>query len=116
MSIATQLMAGSMQSLMVKNEQILYRVVWEKNRYGGKVGKQKPFEKGVDLLRPAKLEEIVPNKEEYFIRPNGLGKDYYLLLRGFDKSVKYEDIKAFVKRKAVYVYKDFNVYGKHKQK
>lgn len=109
-------MMDNMQNLMDKTEQVLYKVAWENNRYGGKVGKQKPFEKGMDLLRLAKLEEVVPNKEEYFIRPNGAGKDFYLLLRGFDKNVNYEDIKAFVKHKTIYVYKDFNVYGKHKQK
>jgi len=103
-----------MQSLTDKTEQVLYKVTWENNRYGGKIGKQKPFEKGVDLLRLAKLDEVVPNKEEYFIRPNGAGNCYYLLYQGFDKKVNYDDIKAFVKHKSVYVYKDFNVYGKHK--
>tara|TARA_R110002050_G_scaffold298336_1_gene461515 strand:- start:2657 stop:2968 length:312 start_codon:yes stop_codon:yes gene_type:complete len=103
-----------MQNLMDRTEQILHKVTWENNRYGGRVGKQKPFEKGKDLLRIAKLEEVVPDKEEYFIRPNGAGNDFYLLMKGFDKKVNYEDIKAFVKHKTIYVYKDFNVYGKHK--
>lgn len=107
-------MKDSMQNLMDKTEQILYKVTWENNRYGGKVGRQKPFEKGIDLLRLAKIDEIVPNKEEYFIRPNGFGKDFYLMYKGFDKNVNYKDIEAFVKNKSVYVYKEFNVYGKHK--
>jgi hypothetical protein len=95
------------------NKQLLYKVVWERNRWGSSIGKSKRFDEG-DLLRPAMLDEIVPNKEDYFIRPNGQGNQYYLLYKGFDKSVEYEDIKTFVKNKMVYVYKEFNKYGKHK--
>lgn len=93
------------------NEQVLYKVVWTRNRWGSSIGKQKKFDKG-DLLRPAMLDEIVPEKEAYFIRPMGEGNCYYLLYQGFHKSVEYDDIKSFVKNKMVYVYKDFNVYGK----
>ena len=101
---------GSMQSSK-DNEQILFKVVWTKNRWGSPVGKQKRFDKG-DLLRPAMLDEVVPDKEEYFIRPNGSGNCYYLLHKGFSKVVNYDDIKLFVNDKMVYVYTDFNVYGK----
>ena len=93
------------------NKQKLYKVVWGRNKWGTSIGKQKIFESG-DFLRPAMLDEVVPDKEEYFIRPNGTGDCYYLLYKGFDKSVKYDDIKTFVEHKMVYVYKDFNVYGK----
>ena len=47
------------------------------------------------------------------MRPNGYGNDYYLIYKGFDKSTEYKDIKSFVKHKMIYVYKDFNKYGKH---
>lgn len=104
----------NMRNSMDKSSQVLHKIEWEGNKYGGKVGKHKPFEHGDDLVRLAKLKEIVPNKEVYFMRPNGSGRDYYLIYQGFDKSVKYADIKAFVKHKAVYVYKDFNINGKHK--
>ena len=97
------------------NSQRLYRVEWTRNRWGSSIGKSKQFDEG-DLLRPAMLDEVVPNKENYFIRPNGEGNQYYLLYQGFDKSVEYEDIKSFVKHKMIYVYNDFNVYGKQKQK
>jgi len=82
------------------------------NRYNSSIGKSEQFDEG-DLLRPAMLDEIVPNKENYFIRPNGKGPDYYLLYQGFHESVEYSDIKTFVKNKMVYVYNEFNKYGKH---
>lgn len=94
------------------NSQRLYRVEWTRNRWGSSIGKSKQFDEG-DLLRPAMLDEVVPNKENYFIRPNGEGNQYYLLYQGFDKSVEYSDIKTFVKNKMVYVYNEFNKYGKH---
>ncbi len=89
------------------NEMILYRVEWSPARFGGKVGKNKPFEKGKDLLRPAKLKEIVPEKEDYFLRPNGEGNKYYLLLDGFHRKTDYNSIKQFVEAKMVYVKKDY---------
>lgn len=48
------------------NEQQLFKVEWTQNRWGGHVGKQKKFEAG-DLLRPAMLDEVVPEREDYFI-------------------------------------------------
>lgn len=86
---------------------------WSRNKWGGEVGKQKSFEAG-DLLRPAMLDEVVPEKEDYFIRPMGEGDKYYLLHKGFSKLAEYNDIKTFVKYKYVYVYKDFNLYGVQK--
>lgn len=105
-----QRMMGSSQNSK-GNEQILYKLEWTRNRWGGEVGKQKKFDQG-DLLRPAMLDEVVPEKESYFIRPMGEGNCYYLLHQGFSKLAKYDDIKTFVKNKMVFVYKDFNVYGK----
>jgi hypothetical protein len=95
------------------NEQQLFKVEWTQNRWGGHVGKQKKFEAG-DLLRPAMLDEVVPEREDYFIRPMAEGNCYYLLHKGFSKLAEYEDIKTFVKYKYVYVYKDFNLYGVQK--
>ncbi len=94
------------------NEQILKKVVWQSNKYGTNIGRNEVFEKGVDLVRPAMLSEVVPEKEAYFIRPNGEGNEYFLLHQGFSRKAEYEDIKNFVKHKMVYVYKNFNVYGK----
>ena len=93
------------------NKQILHKVFWSKNNWGGKIGKSKPFDEG-NLLRPAMLDEIVPEREDYFIRPNGMGNNYHLLYQGFHRKVNYEDIKSFVKHKMVWVYKEFNVHGK----
>lgn len=94
------------------NNQNLYRVSWSTNKWGGKIGKQEKYDKG-DLLRLANIDEIVPGKEEYFMRPNAHGSDYYLIYKGFDKSTEYKDIKSFVKHKMIYVYKEFNKYGNH---
>ena len=58
---------------------------WATNRWGGKIGKHEVYESG-DLLRLANIDEIVPGKEEYFMRPNGHGENYYLIYQGFDKS------------------------------
>lgn len=105
---------GNSQGSKVSN-MILHKVQWGNNRWGGKVGKQEPFEEGEDLLRPAKLSEVIPNKEVYFIRPNNKGEDYYLLLGGFHTSTEYQTIKDFIKAKTVYVRLDFKKqYGKHK--
>ena len=95
------------------NKQNLYKVDWSRNNWGGKIGKNKKFETGDNLLRVAMLDEVIPNREDYFIRPNGQGPDYYLLYQGFHESVEYSDIKTFVKNKMVYVYNEFNEYGKH---
>lgn len=95
------------------SKMILHKVVWDRNRWGSRVGKQKPFEEGEDLLREAKLNEIIPNKEDYFLRPNGAGNNYYLLLGGFHNTTEYETIKSFVNLKSVYVRLDFKKgYGK----
>jgi len=95
------------------NKMILHKVVWNRNRWGGKVGKQEPFEEGENLLRRAKLNEVIPNKEDYFIRPNGKGNDYYLLLGGFHTSTEYNNIKDFINLETVYVRLDFKKgYGK----
>ena len=102
---------GSSRSLEDSNHN-LFKIVWVTNKWGGKIGIHKNFESG-DLLRMANIDEIVPGKEEYFIRPNGYGQDYYLAYKGFHKSAEFNDIKSFVKNKMVYVYKDFNKYGKH---
>ena len=100
-------------SLSLKDSsQDLHKVTWVTNKWGGKIGRQQKYESG-NLLRLANIDEIVPGKEEYFMRPNGLGEDYYLIYKGFDKSTEYKDIKSFVKHKMIYVYKDFNKYGKH---
>lgn len=92
--------------------QRLHKVDWSRNKYGSSIGKQKFFESGEDLLRKVKLEEVVPGKEGYFIRPNGSGNCYYLIPDGFHKTANYEGIKDLVKAGAVYVYKDFNLNGK----
>jgi hypothetical protein len=94
------------------SNQNLHRVSWTSNKWGGKIGKQEKFDSG-QLLRIANIDEIVPGKEEYFMRPNAHGKDYYLIYKGFDKSTEYKDIQSFVKHKMIYVYKEFNKYGKH---
>jgi len=91
------------------NDQILFKIEWQRNKWGGMVGKNKEFNRG-DLLRPAMLDEVVPEKESYFIRPNGEGPNYYLLNKGFSKLCEYDDIKSFVKHKMVWVYKNFNIY------
>lgn len=102
---------GSSRSLE-DNNQNLHKLSWSTNRWGGKIGVHKKFESG-ELLRLANIDEIVPDKEEYFMRPNGHGNDFYLIYKGFDKTTEYNDIKSFVKHKMIYVYKDFNKYGKH---
>jgi len=95
------------------SKMILHKVVWNRNRWGSKIGKQEPFEEGENLLRVAKLNEIIPNKEDYFIRPNNDGVDYYLLLGGFHTSTDYDTIKSFVNHNVVYVRLDFKKgYGK----
>lgn len=91
------------------NEQILLKVDWTRNKWGGMIGKNKEFDRG-DLLRPAMLDEVIPEKESYFIRPNGTGRHFYLLYQGFSKTAEYEDIKQFVANKMVWVYKNFNIY------
>tara|TARA_R110002050_G_scaffold150400_3_gene277117 strand:- start:2146 stop:2466 length:321 start_codon:yes stop_codon:yes gene_type:complete len=91
------------------SKQILYKVTWESNRYGGKIGKQKPFDEGEDLVRLATLKEIVPEKEAYFIRPNNHGVDYYLIYKGFSKLAEYGSIKSMVNAKCVYVYNKFKI-------
>jgi len=95
------------------NKQNLFKVTWSRNNWGGQIGKHKKFETGDNILRIAMLDEVVPNKENYFIRPNADGNDYYLLYQGFHASAEYTDIKTFVKNKMVYVYNEFNKYGKH---
>mgnify|MGYP000226912896 FL=1 len=94
------------------NNQNLHRVSWTSNKWGGKIGRQEKFDSG-ELLRLANIDEIVPGKEDYFMRPNAYGQEYYLIYNGFDKSTEYKDIKNFVKNKMIYVYKEFNKYGKH---
>lgn len=84
-------------------EMVLHKVFWNQNQYGSYVGKSKPFERGHNLLRRAFIKEIVPEKEDYFIRPNGQGNDYYLLDKGFSRKVDYQQIKDLVKSKCVYV-------------
>ena len=92
---------------------ILHKIIWDRNRWGGRVGKHQPFEEGENILRPAKLDEIIPNKEDYFIRPNGTGIHYYLLIGGFHHTVDYDTIKDFVNANSVYVRLDFKKgYGK----
>jgi len=102
---------GNSQSLKDSNQN-LHKIVWETNKWGSKIGVHKIFDNG-EFLRLANIDEIVPGKEEYFIRPNAHGEDYYLVHKGFHKTAEYNDIKSFVKNKMVYVYKDFNKYGKH---
>ena len=102
---------GNFRSLE-DSKQDLYRVTWTTNKWGGKLGKQEMFDSG-ELLRLANIDEIVPEKEEYFMRPNGHGNEYYLIYKGFSKTTEYKDIKSFVKHKMIYVYKEFNKYGKH---
>lgn len=102
---------GNLQSSK-DNNQNLHRVSWTTNKWGGKIGRQEKFDSG-ELLRLANIDEIVPGKEGYFMRPNAHGEEYYLIYKGFDKSTEYKDIQTFVKHKMIYVYKEFNKYGKH---
>ena len=88
------------------NKQILHKVEWKRTPYGGQSGKQKKFDEG-DLLRPAMLDEIIPERENYFMRPNGKGNLYYLIPGGFSKKVHYDDIKDLIKSRLVFVYKDY---------
>ncbi len=109
MSMKALLMMDNIQNSMDNKLQILHRTEWETNKWGGKVGKPKPYEKGEDLVRLAELNEIVPGIEKYYIRPNGMGHDYYLLYKGFHKTVEYSGIKSMVNAKSIYVNKDFKL-------
>ena len=97
---------------LTDNNQNLYRISWTSNKWGGQIGRHEKYANG-DLLRLANIDEIVPGKEEYFMRPNAFGEDYYLIYKGFDKLTEYKDIRSYVKHKMIYVYKEFNKYGKH---
>ncbi len=91
------------------NSMILHKIKWTRDRYGNLSGKSKPFETGIDILRKAYIKEVVPNRQDYFMRPNGSGNDYYLLNNGFSQKVDFKQIKHLVKSGCVFVRKDFKL-------
>lgn len=108
MSMKKQLVVPNSQNSQ-DNKMILHKISWGNNRFGKRSGKQKPFEEGENLLRPARLNEIVPNREEYFMRPNGDGNKYYLINDGFSEKVEYQSIKDLVDAGCVYVRNNFSL-------
>lgn len=66
----------------------------------GKQGKYIYQSKGVNILRPAKLHEVVPESKEYYMRPLEDNK-YYLM--AIPKQTEYETIKILVASKYIWV-------------
>ena len=67
----------------------------------GKILKYSKTDVGRDIVRLAKLEEIVPNLEAYYLtNPHQLNKFY---LHSFSHLVRWEDIKEFIREQRIYV-------------
>lgn len=67
----------------------------------GKIFKYTEVERGKDLLRPARLEEVVPNLEVYYMTNPYKVNKFYLI--SFSHLVEWESIKEFIRERRIYV-------------
>jgi hypothetical protein len=84
----------------IQNSQILFKEWWKSTNRGGKVRDYVKFCEGVDLLRPALLEEIEPGKKlwrQSMVKPN----EFYETM--FRPEVSWFTITDIFKTKTIYI-------------
>lgn len=83
-----------------QNLQILFKAWWKNTNSGGKVRDWEKFMQGIDILRPALLEEIEPNKKLWrrsLVKPN----EFYETM--FRPEVSWFTICDIFKTKTIYI-------------
>lgn len=89
-----------MVTIIDSSRQVLYKLEYI-NKGGWSTSVWKEFETGKDLLRLAKLEEVVPNLEAYYItNPHRVNK---FNLITFSHLIEWETIKELVRERRIYV-------------
>ena len=77
------------------NDQVVWKNFLIKNKSGGGSYKRVIDEVGRNLMRPAKLDEVQPDKE-YYMRPNGDSQNYYPVT--LSNMADYSSITSFVSK------------------
>lgn len=86
------------------SKQVLFRPVYKAANHGGQIREYQLEEKGIDLLRLAVEDEIVPGEEKYYmkdpLKPN------FFYRTSFDPVVEWDSILEFITTKKLYIRND----------
>jgi len=82
-------------------QQVIYKDSWKSTNNGGKIREWVILEKGIDMLRLAEPEEVVPNENKFYL-VDPINKNIFYLST-FHNEVEWSTIEDFLTAKRIYV-------------
>ena len=88
-------------------QQVIYKDSWKSANNGGKIREWVILEKGIDMLRLAEPEEVVPNENKFYL-VDPINKNIFYLST-FHNEVEWSTIEDFLTAKRICPRKVFHL-------
>ena len=98
---------SAVRNASTKPVKVASQKVWKKDWSKGWKAEDVLFEEGDDLFRPAKPEEVIPNKEMYYFQPRFRPGNFYL--QSFSHLVDWKSVVELCENGYLFVRKDFKL-------